>query len=125
MNKKIYRINGVSYSQFSIILPITMSSKTFYDYAMYITYGAIVAAWCWFSFVTFMNIKHLYDNSFTAIMVSFVFPPALLVLTFAGISIVFIRVDTRVSALSKFGTNDSWDVAETFEMVNMFNDIGD
>lgn len=56
-------------------------------------------------------------------MVSFVFPPALLVLIFAGISIVFIRVDTRVSAISKIGTNDSWDVAETFEMVNMFNDF--
>ena len=52
-------------------------------------------------------------------------PPALIVLVIAGIGIVFIRVDTRVSAISKIGTNESWDVAETFEMVNMFNDIGD
>ena len=85
----------------------------------------IFATWCWFSFVTFMNIKHFYDDSFTAVIISLVMPPALIVLVIAGIGIVFIRVDTRVSAISKIGTNDSWDVAETFEMVNMFNDIGD
>ena len=85
----------------------------------------IFATWCWFSFVTFMNIKDFYDSSFTAVIISLVMPPALIVLVIAGIGIVFIRVDTRVSAISKIGTNDSWDVAETFEMVNMFNDIGD
>ena len=102
-----------------------MSSKTFYDYFTYISYSMIFATWGWFSFVTFMNIKEFYDSSFTAVIISLVMPPALMVLVIAGIGIVFIRVDTRVSAISKIGTNDSWDVAETFEMVNMFNDIGD
>lgn len=102
-----------------------MSSNTFYDYMMYISYSIIFATWVWFSFVIFMNIKEFYDSSFTAVVISLVYPPAILVVIFAGISIMFIRANTRASALSKIGTNDSWDVVETFEIANMFYDIGD
>ena len=102
-----------------------MSSKTLDDYFMYISYSMLFATWGWFSLVTFMNIKEFYDSSFTAVIISLVYPPAILVLIFAGISIIVVRGNIRMSAVSKIGTNDSWDVAETFEMVNMFNDIGD
>ena len=99
-----------------------MVSKNCYDYAINITYGIIIAIWSYFIFLTFMNIKHLYDNSITALLISVVIPPGILLIVLAGIGIVFIRVDTQISAINKISRYESLNVAETFEMINMFNE---
>tara|TARA_B100000214_G_scaffold352652_1_gene308031 strand:+ start:65 stop:373 length:309 start_codon:yes stop_codon:yes gene_type:complete len=102
-----------------------MTPKEFDNIMSYIIYGIIFCIWVGFTFLTFVNVENYQDKPFEALVMAICGP--IVIVAFGGLfcAISWCRIDTRMNAIDKIGTDESWDFLETMEMVTMFNDMFD
>ena len=102
-----------------------MSSKDVDEIMKWIMYGSVFFLWATVTFLFYVNTENYQDDPYTALMGAILLPPVGFIL-FAGFCwIIFLRMNTRISAVRKIGTNEPWDWAETFEIYSMFSDWDD
>ena len=102
-----------------------MSAKELDKIVDWIIYGAGFLLWATTTFLYFVNMENHKEEPLKCLVMAIVIPPSLLILFLAACWIMFLRADTRVSAIGKVGTDESWNWAETIEMISMFSDSYD
>ena len=102
-----------------------MSAKELDKMVDYIMYGSGFLLWSIITFLYFVNTENHEEDPINSLVMAIVFPPCLLILFLAACWIMLFRADTRVSAIDKVFTGDSWDWVETVEMISMFSDSYD
>ena len=99
-----------------------MTAKDLDKLTSWIVYGGGFLAWATFTFLYFVNMENYKEDPFNALMTAILLPPCVLTVVVCACWIMSLRFDTRVSAIGKIGTDESWDWTETFEMISMFSD---
>ena len=102
-----------------------MSAKELDKMVDYIMYGSGFLLWSIITFLYFVNMENHEEEPLNCLVMAIVFPPCLLIMFLAACWIMLFRADTRVSAIGKIGTDESWDWVETVEMISMFSDSYD
>ena len=102
-----------------------MSAKELDKIVDWIMYGSAFLLWATITFLYFVNMENHKEEPINCLVMAIVIPPSLLILFLAACWIMFLRADTRVSAIGKVGTDESWNWAETIEMISMFSDSYD
>lgn len=89
----------------------------------YMINGTIFCIWAGFTFLCFINMENYQEKPFEALVMAICGPFVAVTLGGLFCAIWWCRIDTRVNAIDKIGTNKSWDFFETMEMACMFNEI--
>ena len=87
----------------------------------FVGYAMVFTMWASFTSMIWINSENYESDPFGSLILA-VFAPLLIV--FLGGIFFWItswQVETRMSAISKIGTGESWDFFETLEMFNMFS----
>ena len=102
-----------------------MNPKNIDSIITYFTNGMIFCLWAGFTFLCFVNIENYQERPLNALIMAICGPIVIVAFGALFCAISWCRVDTRLNAIDKIGTEESWDLFETIEMVTMFNDMFD
>ena len=100
----------------------TFIQKNSYKIITCVGYTLVFIMWASFTSMIWINSEN-YESDPVGSLVLAVFAPAIIL--FLGAIFFWItswQVETRMSAIGKIGTGESWDFFETLEMINMFSD---
>ena len=89
----------------------------------YVTYGLILLLWVVITFLVFVNTDNYQEQPFDALVKAICAPFIFGIVGSVICMILWYRVDTRLSAIDKIRTDESWDFFETMEFVSMVDEI--
>ena len=88
----------------------------------FVGYAMVLTMWASFTSMIWINCENYESDPFGSLAVAILGPPIILFLGAVVLWIMSLRFDTRMNALGKIGTDESWDFFETLEMFQMFSD---
>ena len=101
---------------------LAIINKNFDEIIKYTGIAIIFAIWASFTCMFWINLDDYESDPLGSLVVAILGPAIILFLGFAFCWIVSFRVETRMNAMGKIGTDESWDFFETLEMLQMFSE---
>ena len=95
------------------------------DLERYVFCAVISITWFISTFLIYMNIKEYYDDEYVALLSAIVTPLIAFIVCVLYCSVFIYRYNTINSAINKVGTDESWDLFEYIEIINIFNNSYD